>query len=737
MTRGMAVAPQPLLASHAAARSSPARRLAARLTDRPGLVLAIGAVLTGLLIVDVIVDPAGSRWAAEDALMVVSSSAVVLALATLQRRPGTHALSYGVLAASLMVACIGLSITDLAPVLGFGPTSVAANVVVGVGTAIGMWVILPALYRPFGGRQMATVVLDGLIMWVAAMTILMTIWPYGPFASGPSDDFVLPVIAASFLASVCLPVIAALTRGVKPGVQGVWCGMAGVGILAFAWYVWIDASLGAGQRPTLVAVVYAVGLLVVAYGWMTWSDEAGGGRLYRTIAPVLMDWLPAAAIFVCVPTWAIPHARIQGIDQAFVGVIAVMLLTIIRQRLLISDARQANRRLAGEVEERSQTMLSLGRLDVGDTMELTAQRICAEALRLTGIDSAAIYGFGPSGVTPIALEGLTPPGEAAGEAVGSERAFHLTSQAGFGAWIDDRRLDPASDGSRVSAEAFAPMRYEDGVVGVVSMGSRHRDDARRLAERLPTLTEFGVVSAALLGPMMQEHWRITDVRSVLESVISTHAFAPVYQPVVRLADRQPVGYEALTRFTDGTRPDDRFMEAHRAGMSVRLEMASLSDQIDSAVWLPRGTWLSLNVSPSLATAVVPLVSALERADRDVVLEITEHVEIADYKALLDALSLVRGQVRLAVDDAGAGYAGLRHILELRPQFVKLDLSLVRNVDKDPARQAMVAGMAHFARNSGSELIAEGIETEEELRQLIVLGVPYGQGYLLGKPGRVA
>jgi len=95
-----------------------------------------------------------------------------------------------------------------------------------------------------------------------------------------------------------------------------------------------------------------------------------------------------------------------------------------------------------------------------------------------------------------------------------------------------------------------------------------------------------------------------------------------------------------------------------------------------------------------------------------------------------------GKARLAVDDAGAGYSGLRHILELRPQFVKLDLSLVRHVDTDPARQAMVAGMAHFARNSGCELIAEGIETEEELNELIRLGINLGQGYLFGKPGPV-
>jgi predicted signal transduction protein with EAL and GGDEF domain len=101
-----------------------------------------------------------------------------------------------------------------------------------------------------------------------------------------------------------------------------------------------------------------------------------------------------------------------------------------------------------------------------------------------------------------------------------------------------------------------------------------------------------------------------------------------------------------------------------------------------------------------------------------------------------ALDQVRDRARLAVDDAGAGYAGLRHILELRPHFVKLDISLVRNVDNDPARQAMVIGMAHFATYVGCDLIAEGVETANELTTLKLLGVPFGQGYLLGRPAPV-
>jgi EAL domain-containing protein (putative c-di-GMP-specific phosphodiesterase class I) len=411
---------------------------------------------------------------------------------------------------------------------------------------------------------------------------------------------------------------------------------------------------------------------------------------------------------------------------------------MIRQRLLIVRERWASQRLAREVEERAQTMVSLARLERGNTLEKTAARICAQALRLDGIDNAGVYVFGPSGdVVPLAVAGEHRPDDVAHVPVAAGRSLHMRARAGLGAWIDAAVIEPETAIGPLLGEAFAPMRCDDRVVGVVSMGTTGEANASRLAGRLSTLTEFGVVSAALLGTMLADHWQLAETRSQLESIIAERAFTPVFQAVVRLENRETVGFEALTRFDDGKRPDQRFAEAHNSGMTVRLETACLAEQIEAAMWLPAGSWVSLNVSPALAAAIVPLIATLERADRDVVLEITEHVEIADYRELVGALDLVRGRARLAVDDAGAGYAGLRHILELRPQFVKLDISLVRHIDTDQARQAMVAGMAHFARNAGCQLIAEGIETENELAELIRLGVEFGQGYLLGRPAPIA
>jgi EAL domain-containing protein (putative c-di-GMP-specific phosphodiesterase class I) len=152
------------------------------------------------------------------------------------------------------------------------------------------------------------------------------------------------------------------------------------------------------------------------------------------------------------------------------------------------------------------------------------------------------------------------------------------------------------------------------------------------------------------------------------------------------------------------------------------------------VALPEPAWLNINVSPELVLAGEPLAPILAGSARPVVLELTEHVAITDYPALRAALERLGPNVRLAVDDAGAGFASLRHILELRPDYVKLDRAIVKGVDRDPARQALVAGLVYFAARTGAILVAEGVETEAEVHQVRELGVPLAQGYRLGRPG---
>ena len=193
-----------------------------------------------------------------------------------------------------------------------------------------------------------------------------------------------------------------------------------------------------------------------------------------------------------------------------------------------------------------------------------------------------------------------------------------------------------------------------------------------------------------------------------------------------------VGYEALSRFVDGTGPDVVFASAARVGLEVELEIATLGAALRSAGGLPADAFLSINVSPALIGSG-RLATILAGQTRSIVLEITEHVVIDDYAGLRRALDELGPSVRLAVDDAGAGYASLRHVLELRPDFVKLDIGLVRGIDSDPARQALIAGMSYFAVKRKVLLVAEGIETAAERDTIRSLAVTFGQGYVLGRP----
>lgn len=666
--------------------------------------------------------------AAEDAQIVVASWTGIYPMLAMGRSARAPALGYRFLALAFLLLGLGMLLVgagvEVSPL-----AATAANIPICLGIAFGGLGIMPSVYHGLDRRIAVSAMVDGWILMVAGTTAAITMTNHG--GDDRTDEILIPVLAAVLLASTGLPVIAALSMRIRPSLGGVWCAILAVFGGSWAWATYVDSVAHGEAGAALVTVLYSASVLALAYGWFTWRMEPSTNSHYLAFAQRLTDWLPIAAILVCGALDLVPHQRVAGIDPAPVGVTAVIILAVVRQRTLIVHEREASTRLAGEVEERAQTMLSLARLEPGETMEETARSIVSEALRLGGIDFAGVYVFRSAGeVVPIALAGPNAGQEAIAEPVEQARAMHMRACAGAGQWIDPL------DGRR-GAEAFSPIRWDDQIVGVVSMGSLDPVEARRLPNRLHTLTEFGVVSSAVLGPAMLEDRRLTDLRSQLGGIIERHAFAPVFQSVVRLRDRQVVGYEALTRFEDGRRPDLRFLEAAAVGMSGQLEMVCLADQLEAATWLPRGTWVSLNISPALATAVVPLVSMLERADRDVVLEITEHVEISDYGPLAEALALVRGRVRLAVDDAGAGYAGLRHILELAPQFVKLDLSLVRNIDSDRARQAMVAGMAHFAQDSGCDLIAEGIETQSELDRLIVLGVGYGQGYFFGRPAAVS
>ena len=183
-------------------------------------------------------------------------------------------------------------------------------------------------------------------------------------------------------------------------------------------------------------------------------------------------------------------------------------------------------------------------------------------------------------------------------------------------------------------------------------------------------------------------------------------------------------------------PDPRGADEHGiVGVGADLEQATLGAAVDAARHQPEGCWLALNVTPSLLLGAVDLETVLQAAGRqDVVLEISEMEPVADYDALHGAIDDLGAAVQISVDDAGAGFASLAHILALRARYVKLDKSWIQGIEVEPPKQALVAGLQGFAAETGASLIAEGIETPEQLEAVRSLGIAYGQGYLLGRPG---
>jgi len=213
----------------------------------------------------------------------------------------------------------------------------------------------------------------------------------------------------------------------------------------------------------------------------------------------------------------------------------------------------------------------------------------------------------------------------------------------------------------------------------------------------------------------------------------------VVQPIVDLRDGSVVMVEALARFLpEPVRPPDVwFDEAHRCDLGIALEMLAVNRAMALLDELPEHVSMSVNVGP-LAVRSPLFREAIERVDPDrIVLELTEHKVVDDYPGLVASLrSLRRLGVRVAIDDTGSGYSSLAHILKIAPDFIKLDRELTSGIDVDPVRRAMAMALVTFAGDTGAQIVAEGIETADELGELRRLGIPFGQGYHLGRPAPV-
>ena len=400
-------------------------------------------------------------------------------------------------------------------------------------------------------------------------------------------------------------------------------------------------------------------------------------------------------------------------------------------------AREATARLAAWKQDRADILDKLRRLEPGRTLEETADAICVEIAGGDELAYAAVLELHNGKGATIIADRTGRRRLAAGTPLARRFAAELRSRALDGPWVEDveaRRSEPGYRrlaGIGLRQVALVPIETGGEVVGLLLAGSvRTEPDLR---ERLHTLGEFATHAAALIGPALTARHQREELRDRIRGTIERGAFWPVFQPIVDLESAAVLGYEALSRFADGTPPDRMFADATSCGMSVELESATIAAALDAAEPLPANRFIDLNVSPEMVLAEEPLRTHLRERGFNIVLEVTEHVAIDDYGEIRAAIASLGDNVQLAVDDAGAGFASLRHITELRPQFVKLDRGLIVDIDKDLIRQALITGMVHFADSVGSMLIAEGVETEEERWTLLGLGVKAAQGYLFGRP----
>jgi EAL domain-containing protein (putative c-di-GMP-specific phosphodiesterase class I) len=330
-----------------------------------------------------------------------------------------------------------------------------------------------------------------------------------------------------------------------------------------------------------------------------------------------------------------------------------------------------------------------------------------------------------------------------GVALPPRRARYFRSRAEEGAWVHVFGRGPAADGpfeaarrrAGITASAFVRLVHDGRTIALVGCLTSRADGQDHLARRIGSLVEVATHVVPILAPQLAIREDLDGARAAIAAIIERQRFHPVFQAIVRISDGSVVGYEALTRFDDGVPPDVRFAEAAALGCGPDLEEACLRAAIADAAALPAGAWLTLNASGAMvlsgATGVL-----IEGIRRRVVIELTEHVAVDDYPGLRTAVDALGRDVWLAVDDAGAGFSGLRHVVELRPQVVKLDRAIVQGIDVDPARQSLVAGMVHYATHTASHLVAEGVETAAEADTLRALGVELAQGFLFARPAPI-
>jgi EAL domain-containing protein (putative c-di-GMP-specific phosphodiesterase class I) len=711
------------------------------------LLAALAAI--SLAAIGVFVGP--SSWAVplDEFQQVATTCAALIAMVVVWRAaPTGQRWLPGGLALAFAVATTGMA--AWAFVSGQGATAAGPAVFL---LLLSLAIVAVVLLRVFTAYvEVATLgqlVLDCLIVIGAALCMLAPVWQW--LILMPHRD---PAIAAAAMAAIALVAsssagyLVLFARGLTPSFWGPYAVLDGLLVVGAMWLIWLD-TLAGGTAASVAPLDwgFSAAVLGVAWGGITWYRQPRPNEMLDRYGRAMVDALPLLAVGGSI--LAIVRAHETPAEMLVeVTAITVVLLALARQWLLARRERGAHAEsimaadeLAREIRHRSRVLTSLVGFDSTGTAEDMARRICELAVEVEGVAQAAILAFEDDGTSTL-LAQVGPASDAVKGAIQpADVAVRFRERAAEGAWCES-----LSDRSDVWADALrgagldmicnGPILFGERLLGRISLASVDgRSDLR--AERIETARQFGLLAGAILGATLEPRARDRTVRQELARVIDACEFRIVFQPIVDLATGRIVGHEALTRFDDGVPPDVRFADAARAGLGVSLERVTIEAAIRSASGLPAGTYVSLNASPALVAGGCCIETLLDLASCPVVIEVTERDAVESYAELRASLGALRKRARIAVDDVGAGYAGLRHILEIEPDILKLDISLVRGVDADPTKGALVGSMVAFASRVGCVVLAEGVETEAEAEMLLRLGVGFGQGYLFGRPQPLA